>query len=68
MAQGVSELLANLKRASKKDDVPGSVINALDELCPICGKKMKLYRPCCGSPNGYKGCNCGYKYVVKEPI
>jgi hypothetical protein len=64
MAQGVSALLASLKRSSKKDEVPGTVISVLEENCPICSRKMKLYRPCCGSPLGYKGCNCGYKVVL----
>jgi len=58
----VQEMIANAKKGSKKDDIPGTVEGYLDELCPICGKKMREYKPCCGSPKGYKGCNpCNYK-------
>ena len=53
--------LQGLKKSSKKDDVPGSVAEYLEELCPVCGKKLKLYKKCCGNPFGYKGCVCGYK-------
>ena len=54
--------LTKLKRSSKKDDVPGTVESSLDELCPVCGRKLRRYKPCCGSPTGYDGCNaCGYK-------
>ena len=66
MPQGVSALLANLKRSSKQDDIPGAVISTLDELCPLCTRKMKLYRPCCGSPSGYKGCSCGFKVNITD--
>ncbi len=58
--------LSGLKRSSKKDDIPGTVEGYLEELCPACGKKMKLYKKCCGSPNGYKGCNCGYKISLSN--
>jgi len=57
----IQDLLIGLTRQSKKDDIPGSVIGELNELCPACGKNMKEYKPCCGMPSGYKGCVCGYK-------
>jgi hypothetical protein len=66
MAQGVSALLASLKRGSKKDEVPGTVISVLEENCPICSRKMKLYRPCCNAKFGYKGCICGFKINLEE--
>jgi len=44
--------------------VPGSVLEILNERCPICAKQLKKYRPCCGSPYGYKGCNCDYKVIL----
>ena len=64
MRQSVSQLLLALKRGSKRDDIPGTVITELSDPCPICGRKMKKYKPCCGSPTGYKGCNCGYKINI----
>ena len=57
----LKSLLAGLKRSSKDDDIPGTVAAELDEICPSCGKKMKQYKACCGAPQGYKGCICGYK-------
>ena len=53
--------LKGLKRGSKKDDLPGTVDVYLDEPCPECGKPQRIYKPCCGSPMGYKGCSCGYR-------
>ena len=58
--------LQGLKKSSKKDDVPGSVAEYLEELCPNCGKKLKLYKKCCGNPFGYKGCSCGYKVQLRS--
>jgi hypothetical protein len=61
----VSDLLKGLSMVSKKDDIPGTVDVQLDELCPACRSfKLKLYKPCCGSPKGYKGCKCGYKVAM----
>ncbi len=60
----LTQYLKDLKRASKSDDIPGSVEAYLEELCPNCGKKLKLYKKCCGNPNGYVGCNCGYKVIA----
>lgn len=57
--------LKGLKRSSKQDDIPGTVEVYLDELCPECGKKQNIYKPCCGSPMGYKGCSCGYRTDAK---
>jgi len=58
--------LSNLKRRSKRDDIPGTVETILEEKCPFCGKLMRKYKPCCGSPHGFKGCPCGYKINFKE--
>jgi predicted RNA-binding Zn-ribbon protein involved in translation (DUF1610 family) len=60
----LTEYLRGLKRRSKQDDIPGSVEAYLEEPCPSCGRAMKLYKKCCGNPNGYKGCKCGFKYVL----
>lgn len=57
----LKDMLAKAIKGSKKDDIPGTVEAYLDELCPVCGNKIKLMKPCCGSPNGLKQCNCGYK-------
>lgn len=58
----LGEYVKNLKKHSKRDDIPGMVLGESDRECPLCGRKMKLYRPCCGSPSGYIGCTpCGYK-------
>lgn len=58
----LKEMLAKTKKASKTDDIPGTVVSYIEELCPICGRKMREYKPCCGSPKGYSGCApCGYK-------
>jgi len=59
-----NDLIKGLTKSSKKADVPGTVQEFLDELCPACGGKLKIYKACCGSPNGYKGCNCGYKVTL----
>jgi hypothetical protein len=61
----VAELLKGLKRSSKSDDPPGTVIGFIDEVCPNCGKRMKKYKPCCGAPNGFKGCSCGYRIELQ---
>ena len=60
----ISEMLNKAKKGSKKDDVPGMVDAILEEDCPNCGRKLRLFKPCCGAENGYKGCNCGYKVVL----
>jgi len=58
----VSDYMKQMKRGSKKDDIPGVKFNELDEECPTgCGRKLKEYAACCGSPQGYKGCSCGYR-------
>ena len=57
----LEEMLSKATKASKKDDIPGTVDAILDETCPACGRKLKQYKPCCGSPKGYRGCSCGYK-------
>lgn len=57
----LGEMLAKAKKASKYDDIPGVVDEVLHEKCPVCGRDMRKFKKCCGSPNGYKGCNCGYR-------
>ena len=57
----ISDYMKQMKRGSKKDDIPGTVQEYLDEPCPACGKKLKLMKPCCGSPHGTKECVCGWK-------
>ncbi len=59
----LNDLIKGLRRSTKSDDIPGTVEEYLEEICPICGNRMKKYRPCCGSPSGYTGCNCGYKVM-----
>jgi len=38
--------------------------NLSKEKCPACGKNLRKKAPCCGSPEGYLFCMCGYKEVV----
>ena len=62
---GLSDMLAGLKRSSKQDDIPGTIQEYTQEKCPACKEGlMKIYKPCCGSPKGYKGCRCGYKIIL----
>ncbi len=60
----VADYMKQMKKGSKKDDLPGTVEGVLDEKCPNCGKNMKLYKKCCGYNFGYKGCSCGFKIVL----
>jgi hypothetical protein len=61
----IQDYLKELKRSSKKDDIPGTVSEVTQEKCPACNKEfLKLYKPCCGSPKGSKGCRCGYKIIL----
>ena len=56
--------LSKLNRRSKHDEIPGMVNEHLDTACPICGKSLGKFAPCCGSPDGFIGCvdpTCGYK-------
>ena len=58
----IQEHLKGLKRAKKSWEIPGTVDVYLEELCPTgCGRKLRIYAPCCGAPMGYKGCPCGYR-------
>lgn len=56
----IAAYIKSLPRSSKKDDIPGTVEAHLEEPCPVCGKNMKLMKPCCGAPFGKKNCTCGY--------
>jgi len=60
----LNEYLKSLPRKTKEMDIPGTVEAYLDEICPLCGKPLKQMKPCCGSPNGYKMCVCGYKIII----
>jgi hypothetical protein len=56
------EMLARGKKTSKDEDLPGTVLSVLTDVCPLCGRPMREYKACCGSPKGYIGCrNCNYK-------
>jgi hypothetical protein len=51
-------------RRSKTDPIPGATEGPAGRKCPLCGKDLLKYRPCCGNPAGYIGCrdsSCGYK-------
>jgi hypothetical protein len=59
--------LTKLNKHSKKDPIPGTTSGYADKNCPICGKRMLIFKPCCGNPNGYIGCcdlSCGYKEAI----
>lgn len=60
----LKEYMSGLKKSSKLDDVPGTVAEILEQLCPACERKLRRYKPCCGSKYGYVGCICGYKYQL----
>ena len=60
----VTEMLKKAKQVDKLDDVPGDVEKILEDACPVCGRAMRKYRPCCGAKHGYVGCNCGYKVIL----
>ena len=54
-----------VKKRSKKDDIPGTTEGEVEKTCPVCGRKMRRYKPCCGNPEGYIGClPCNWK----EPV
>jgi len=55
------DYMKQMKRASKADDIPGTVAAYLDEPCPACGKNLKQMKPCCTNKFGAKECTCGYK-------
>ena len=38
--------------------------NVSKEKCPACGKNLKLKAKCCGQPESYLMCVCGYKEVI----
>ena len=59
----LAEYLRTLKKATKSDDIPGTVLAYLDEICPVsgCGRKLKL-KKCCGNKQR-KECICGYKEI-----
>lgn len=58
----LKEYLKGLKRRTKDDDIPGTLLRVLDEKCPLCERNLKLMKACCGSPYGLKECRaCNYK-------
>lgn len=57
-------MLSKAKVGSKQDDIPGTVEEVLERECPVCKRKMRKYKPCCGAKNGYIGCWCGYKEIL----
>jgi hypothetical protein len=69
MAKGLEEEM-NLAdfvkgKRSKQDDIPGTTEGEVDKTCPVCGRKMRRYKKCCGSPEGFIGClPCNWK----EPV
>jgi len=58
--------LTKLKRASKKDPIPGTVDKKLESPCPFCGeRKLLKMKACCGAKNGYIWCqNCNYEKIL----
>lgn len=60
----LNDYLKGLNRRKKSDDIPGTIEEYLEEECPSCKEKLRKFKPCCGSPNGYKGCKCGYKVII----
>jgi predicted amidophosphoribosyltransferase len=43
--------------------------NITEEVCPVCGKKLRFKPACCSDKNEYLVCPCGYKKVkVKNEI
>jgi hypothetical protein len=56
--------LSKLTRGSKHDPIPGLTTGTIDRNCPVCGKTLAKFKPCCGNPDGFIGCvdpTCGYK-------
>ena len=64
----VNEYLKSLFVSSKGDDIPGTVEAYLDELCPTpgCGKRLKIFKPCCSNPYYKKECLCGYRIDIVD--
>ena len=61
----ITDYLRTLKRRSKQDDIPGTTEGEVEKPCPVCGRKMRKYKPCCNSKEGYIGCMpCNWK----EPV
>lgn len=52
-------------KRSKKDDLPGKVESQLEEFCPLCGKQLRLIKPCCMSKKRKKECICGWKQYLE---
>ena len=38
--------------------------NISKEKCPVCGKNLRAKSPCCGQPEAFLMCVCGYKEVI----
>ena len=64
----ISEYINSLKRTSKKAALPGTVLEELNEVCPICGTNAVVTtKPCCGERLGAKLCQaCGFRQPISE--
>ena len=62
----IREYMKGLKRSSKADDIPGTVEAYLDELCPACGKKLKIMKSCCSEKRRKKVCICGWTSYLES--
>lgn len=62
----IADLLKTLPVRSKKDDIPGTIAEYTQEECPVCGKFLKIKKPCCSNPNQTKECSCGYKIILAD--
>jgi hypothetical protein len=49
--------LSKLKRASKRDPIPGSNYTWITAPCPECGGRLYEMPVCCGAPEGLIECS-----------
>ena len=57
--------LKSLQKASKLDDIPGTVAENTNKPCPTgCGGKLKIMNPCCSIKKYKERCNCGYEAIL----
>jgi hypothetical protein len=61
----IQEYLKGLKKTSKADDIPGTVESYSDIPCAVCGKKLKIMKPCCSMKRKAAVCICGYKVYME---